>query len=358
MKTNVVVHLAALSNVNGKNSLREGSSVYVRIIKNNGNNSYLASFAGGKFFIKSEIPLSAGSGFLAKIKLENGKVVLQKLADNIENKNSIQKITAENQNSFLEKMGLFPDNISLALFQQMKMLGSRFSLPVFQKSRKIAEKIKGREKSASEAAFILEKKGILPDEKSVLEILGNDRDSGEIFSGKNEFVPKTENPFRDFFENILRASGNIKNKPGILTLFNHVGFNFDSCGAGVHSGENFSFSENGFGSWIKIPFEFNIDENYGNGSFCGFLGNGTKKLEKAVLCFYLESENYVFEFGLNGNKLLYLNAGCSDSAKSKNLLGILKSSFTETEIMEIDSARDFSEFSADNVELSTVSFSV
>ena len=351
MKTDVVVHLAALSNVNGKKSLREGSSVYVRIIKSNGNNSYLASFAGGKFFIKSEIPLTAGSGFLAKIKLENGKVVLKKLPDVMQNKGSVQKITAENQSSFLEKLGLAPDNISLGLFQQMKMLGSRFSLNSFQKSRKIAEKIKGREKSASDAAFILEKKGILPDEEKILEILGDDNESGEIFSEKNMLPPKTENPFMEFFENILGSSENIKNKPGILTLFNHIGFNFDSGGKK-------SFSEKGFGSWIKIPFEFNIEKKCGKGSFCGFLGNSSKKLEKAVLCFYLESESYVFEFGLDDNKLLYLNAGSSDSEKSGNLVKILSSSFKNTKIMEIDSVREFSEFSADNVEISTVSFSV
>ncbi len=351
MKTDVVVHLTALSGVNGKNSLREGSSVYVRIIKSNGNNSYLASFAGGKFFIKSEIPLSAGSGFLAKIKLENGKVVLQKLADNLESKDSIQKITAENQNSFLEKMGLVPDNISFGLLQQMKMLGSRFSLAAFQKSRKIAEKIKGREKSASDAAFILENKGVLPDEKRILGILGDDNDSGEFFSEKNVLPPKSENPFRDFFKNILEFPENINNKPGILTLFNHIGFCFGS-------GESSIRAEKGFGSWIKIPFEFNLEKKCGKGSLCGFLGNMSKKMEKAVLCFYLENEKYVFEFGLKENQLLYLNVGCSDSVKTKNLAEILSSSFKKIKIMEIGLVQDFSEFSANNIEISAVSFSV
>ncbi|UKI53082.1 MAG: hypothetical protein L6V86_08305 [Treponema sp.] len=101
MKTNVVMHLTALSGVNGNNSLREGGSVYVRIIKSAGNNSYIASFSGGRFLLKSEIPLSEGAGFPAKIKIENGKILLQKIhADS--HKDSVQKITAENKNPFLE----------------------------------------------------------------------------------------------------------------------------------------------------------------------------------------------------------------------------------------------------------------
>ena len=355
MKTDVVVHLTALSNVNGKNSLREGSSVYVRIIKNNGNNSYLASFAGGRFLLKSGIPLSEGSGFLAKLKIENGRIILQKLQQNTESKNSIYKITQENQGQFLEKMGLVPDNLSFSMLQQMKMLGARFSMDTFQKIRKIAEKLKGKEKTASDAAFILEEKGIPSDEKKVSHILGNaeesDDDAGEIFSGKRVINLQPENSFRVFFEKILNLPENGKNQPGILTLFNHLGFNFAAE-------PNFSHSENGFGSWIKIPFEFNIEEKCGNGSFCGFLGNSSKKLEKAVVCFDIADKKYIFEFGLNGNNLLYLNAGASASAENKMLLEILKSRFEKTKVGCIDSVGDFSEFSADNIEIRSVSLSV
>ena len=227
MKTDVVMHLTALSGVNGNNSLREGGSVYVRIIKSAGNNSYIASFSGGRFLLKSEIPLSEGAGFPAKIKIENGKILLQKIhADS--HKDSVQKITAENKNPFLEKLGLPPDSLSYSMLQQMKMLGSRFSLESFQKFRKIAEKIKNKEKSAGDAAFILEEKGIPADEKKVLSVLGGsekERDSAEeIFQDKNNFSRPAENSFSEFFSAIFNSSANLKNQPGILTLFNHLGF--------------------------------------------------------------------------------------------------------------------------------------
>ena len=265
MKTNVVMHLTALSGVNGNNSLREGGSVYVRIIKSAGNNSYIASFSGGRFLLKSEIPLSEGAGFPAKIKIENGKILLQKIhADS--HKDSVQKITAENKNPFLEKLGLPPDSLSYSMLQQMKMLGSRFSLESFQKFRKIAEKIKNKEKSAGDAAFIMEEKGIPADEKKVLSVLGGsekERDSAdEIFQDKNNFSRPAENSFSEFFSAIFNSSANLKNQPGILTLFNHLGFSFgsDSGGGCSDSGRHdHSWSTSGL---CQTDFQSNLSGSF------------------------------------------------------------------------------------------------
>lgn len=370
MKTNVVMHLTALSGVNGNNSLREGGSVYVRIIKSAGNNSYIASFSGGRFLLKSEIPLSEGAGFPAKIKIENGKILLQKIHSD-SHKDSVQKITAENKNPFLEKLGLPPDSLSYSMLQQMKMLGSRFSLESFQKFRKIAEKIKNKEKSAGDAAFILEEKGIPADEKKVLSVLGGsekERDSAEeIFQDKNNFSRPAENSFSEFFSAIFNSSANLKNQPGILTLFNHLGFSFASDSGGGYISKcktaglpdsSLADSESGFGSWIKIPFEFSAEEKAGKGSFCGFLRNRSKKLEKAVISFCLEEKDYVFEVGIREGDISYLNAGCSDSLRNKMLNEILKSFFGKIKIGTIKPLEDFSEFSADEIEFSTVSLNV
>lgn len=342
------MHLSALSNVNGNHSVREGSSVYVRIIKSAGNNSYIASFSGGRFLLKSEIPLAAGNAFLAKIRLENGKIILQKLSESASSKNSVQKITLENQSQFLENLGLPPENISFSMLQQVKMLGTRFLPDVFQKSRKIAEKISGREKTAADAALIMEEKGIPSDEERVSEILEEKRgNADEIFSRNEEKIPGSKNPFKSFFEKILCSSEKMKNLPGILTLFNHLGFDF--CGK---SGRQ------AFGSWIKIPFDFSSDEKNGSGCFCGFLKNSSRQLEKAVLVFSFQNEKFAFEFGLEGNGLTYLNAGCSDSAKNEKLIKILSSSFENSRIGKIDSVREFSEFSAGNVEIAKVNLNV
>ncbi len=349
MKTDVLVHLSALSNVNGKHSIREGSTVYVRVIKSAGNNSYIASFAGGRFFLKSEIPLAAGSGFLARIKVENGRTILQKLPGGVSAEKSVQKITLENQTQFLENLGLPPDNISFSMLQQIKMLGSRFLPSTFQKARKIAEKINGREKAASDAALVLEEKGISSDEKKVAAILEENRgNADEILSGGNENFPVPKNSFKAFFEEILNSSEKMKNQPGILTLFNHLGFDFGGKGGCLAS----------YGNWIKLPFDFYSGEKSGSGCFCGFLKNSSQKLEKAVLIFNFQDEKFAFEFGLSEKKLLYLNAGCSDSAKNEKLIKILMSCFENSKIGAIDSVPDFSEFSAGNIEISKVNLNV
>ena len=76
MKTNVIVQTAALVNGNANRSLSEGSSVYVRVIKNNGNNSFTVAFAGGRYNIKSELPLNPETDFLTTVKFYAVKIIL------------------------------------------------------------------------------------------------------------------------------------------------------------------------------------------------------------------------------------------------------------------------------------------
>lgn len=337
MNTNAVFHATALSNVNENGLLREGSSVYVRILKNNGNNSYLASFAGGKILLKSEIPLREGTNFFAKIKFSDGKIVLQRISSGENAKNSAEKLGLESQKQFLENLGLPPDNISFATFLQMKQLGVRYDQKVFQKARKIAEKVKNKQKSASDAAFIMEEKGISSDEKKVLAILENGNDSDEISynqNNKSESKETDENLIKNFFENIFNFAENLNNKPGILTLFNHFGFEQKNGGMN--------------GNWIKIPFEFSAKNNVGNGSFCAFIKNSSKILEKSVLNFYLNDEQYIFEFGLNGKNISYLNFGCSNFSKNAEIFENLKNQFGKIKIEQINFEDGFSEFLADN----------
>ena len=85
MNTNsVVIHSAALSNVSNSQTIREGSSVYVKVLNQVGQNSYTASFAGARFIVKSNNPLQINSSFVATVKLQSGQVLLVPKSDNIE----------------------------------------------------------------------------------------------------------------------------------------------------------------------------------------------------------------------------------------------------------------------------------
>lgn len=337
MKTDVVVQTTALSKVNGNSSLREGSSVFVRVIKNNGNNSYVVAFSGGRFSIKSEVALKEGAGFLARIKLADGKILLQKLdgKSGIE-ENAVQKLNSEAEKVFLQNLGLVPDEINSALFQQMKNLGVKFNPAVFNKARKIGLGFKGKEKQAAEIAFVMEEKGFSADEETVKAILEEDFADSEIDYSKKIEIIVSKSSFREFFEDILNGVEGQNNPAGVLALFNQSGFKFGTAEKS--------------GSWIKIPFEFDGNGVAGSGVFCGFLRNDTGKLSRATFSFNAGRNNYFFSTPLGPESMNIMQAGCSDEEKIGPLLDALRSTFKKTEIQLIEH-KDFTQFMPEQSEL-------
>lgn len=337
MNTNLVVHAAALSKISGNAQLREGSSVFVRVLKNNGNNSYIVAFSGGRFSIKSEVALKEGSGFAAKIKISDGKIFLQKTDNKAFVSEPLQKLTAEGQKTFLENLGLIPDNISLSLFRQMKELGQKFNLSIFNKARRTGLSFRGKEKQASEIAYILESKGISSDEDYVEALLDeNSENNEEIDSSALYNSSGSDGSFEDFFVNLLKGSKQVKNPSGLLTLFNHMGFNFKA-------GEN-------LGNWVKIPFEFENSHLKGNGTFCAFIKNSLKKTDRATIEFNLGDKKYFFGVCTGQGKISSLQAGCTDEDKKRPLLESLRSTFPEIDVEYIQ-PENFSNFMPQNDEI-------
>lgn len=302
MKTDVVVHSAALTNRSAKRTLSEGSSVYVRIIKKDGNNSYTAAFGGGRFSIKSELPLKPGMGFFTTIMLENNRIVLQQqnvkmiVQDaGLQKINSVIDMTGRISDpkliSYFERIGLIPDEISLSLYNQMRNLGIRFERALFIKARAIGMKFKGREKNASIIAYLIECKGLQASEKSVEEIMSGGEKSMS-FSEDFDFSNNTrENPVRDFFKMILNGEKISSTKEGVVTLFNHLGFSYSR--ASIQ------------GNWIKIPFEFSsskANKKAGNGSFCGFLNSYSKILDHFTLSMRYGGHIYGFAVFLKNER--------------------------------------------------------
>lgn len=323
MKTNQVVQTTALSKVNGNSSLREGSSVFVRVLKNNGKNSYIVAFSGGRFAIKSEVALKEGAGFFAKIKLADGKIVLQKINPSASEKTGLQKLDQAQQKSFFQNLGLIPDNISYTLFQQMKQLGVRLEQRLFNKARSVSKDFKGSEIEAAETAFILEEKGISAGKDSVKAVMGGKGDFIFLVEPGNTEEPDcNSNPFEEFFKRILCSETELKNSAGVLTVFNHLGFSFEKPETS--------------GSWIKIPFVFSTEDHEGSGSFCAFLSNFSKNMESANIDFNIDEVKYYFSFSLKDGKLSYLRTGCSDSSKIDSVVGLLEKRFENVplEIME------------------------
>ena len=301
MKTDVVVHSTALTNGSVKRTLSEGSSVYVRIIKKDGNNSYTAAFGGGRFSIKSELPLKPGTGFFTTIRLENNRIVLQQQnVKMIVQDAGFQKINSDLDMTgkilnpkliaYFEKMGLIPDEITLSVYNQMRNLEVRFERSAFIKARAIGLKFKGREKVAAVTAYILEQKGMAATEDAVSEILDGNENMAFGFGETPFFNRQDSNPAREFFKKIFECTDFSDSKAGLLAMFNHTGFNCD----GIQSKSN----------WIKIPFTFTSsegEENSGEGSFCAFLNPMEKTAEKFTLLLNFCNHSYGFAVFLKKN---------------------------------------------------------
>lgn len=367
MNTNsVVIHSAALSNVSNSQTIREGSSVYVKVLNQVGQNSYTASFAGARFIVKSNNPLQINSSFVATVKLQNGQVLLVPKSDNIEIVKSFgdnfvnDKIIQDSaMNSYLTQLGLVPDGLSFLMLQTVKNLGMKFNLQVMNKVRNIAMKFPGREKEVTEIALSLEQKGIAITESAIANILfagGNsdfqDKNNSSQSQNKQQSNILSNNiveTFKSFFQKILNGE-NISIKSNELTIFNHKGFDF----------------EKGFenGSWIKIPFEFSYkyEDSLKNGIGFANLFLSDKKLSKVVVKYDFDFYQGMFVLGFNQNrcKKIKFAFNCNnqtDLTNKKLDINLIKEKIENNYkdiIVECVDFNSISEFDVDNESISIV----
>ena len=330
----VVVHSTALSNAVSQKSFGEGSSVFVRVLKNNGGNSYTVSFGGGRFAIRSEVPLAEGSSFRATIHLDGETVRLVRQSDVSSSDGAFRKMTVQFdaagniQNpalaAYFKKLGLVPDSLSCTLFAQMKLLGVKFDAAAFSRARALSRHFKENEKNAASASLLFETKGIFAREEEIEAVFADDeRSSGDndgcgggsssgnrrgektFVSSANGFgtgadVSVIAENFKSFFYGLLNEEKNaVQNQPGILAVFNHTGFsagNFDACR-----------------NWIRVPFEFDVPS-------CGKKGGGTitllldfqrKTVERCVLKFRDLQGEYVFALEFAGGTCVRIKTPCT-----------------------------------------------
>lgn len=180
----------------GRQVLKDGSQVLVRIISDKGNGRYEGSVAGARVSISSQKNLKPGSVFTAVIESKNGQIVItpndKNLLVNMEKSFELQLLQNEKLFSFINNTGLPPDELSKHLLQQMKQLGMKFDGTLFNKLYNSAVKFKGKEKKAIELLMILAKKNINFSEEELLELIselynGEDFDSSENKDTENEY---------------------------------------------------------------------------------------------------------------------------------------------------------------------------
>ena len=104
--------------------LRDGSQVLVRIISDKGGGKYEGSVAGARVTLSSQSKLAPGSAFPATISTKNGQIIVTPNSAMQGSAGAAELNLSLLQNtqllSFMQNLGVSPDNLSLHLLQQMK----------------------------------------------------------------------------------------------------------------------------------------------------------------------------------------------------------------------------------------------
>jgi hypothetical protein len=151
--------------------LRGGSSVFVRVISENGGGRYTVSFAGNRVDVQSQKKLVAGQTFTATVQMgADGKILLVPSND-VASSESPAVLPGEALSSFLAAQGLATDASMVKIMQFLQQTGVKTDVTLMQKAQKIASRFPGNEKRAAEVAILLLEKGIEPDEALVKKLL-------------------------------------------------------------------------------------------------------------------------------------------------------------------------------------------
>lgn len=330
----------ALSGV--QQNLREGDFVFARVLKNLGGGNYLVSFAGGRFAAKSAQNLVAGQTFRAQISLAGGSVALKIIpgvADQGgENLVKAFSVLSPEAREFLAALGLSADGVSAKILQSMMQNGFKIDARFMQKIRRLAQKFKGREAEAAEAALALEEKGVDSDSAALDQIMdalegraGQEGQAGQNASGEEAGVQGADyqqilGEVKRFFDFAAGIGGAVnpgdsgasgvaltEQNAGALALFNHL-----------RGGDGSAQKEKK--GWLLFPFEYQInsDKNSpveeGNGGLRLYLDYEKAQVEKMTINFKTICANLFFALYFEGKKVRKLIIS-SDDKKSLDLIG-------------------------------------
>ncbi len=163
--------------------LKDGDIVFVRVVEQNPDGSYTASFAGNRFIVRSLVSLSIGSSFKAQLKIENS---ILKLIPMFEQSSAVS--LDHTDISFLSRIGLIPDDISRRIIQFFQQFNIKINVQLAQKARALSSAFPGQEKDAAEIILFLADKEVEATEELVSVILRNARAHPTLNEEDNEYL--------------------------------------------------------------------------------------------------------------------------------------------------------------------------
>ena len=158
-----------------RNVLKQGASVYVKVIADKGNGVYEGSVAGNRVNITSSKGLNVGSSFVATISSKNGTIYITPKDSNsgISQQPFIQINQMENSQLFqlLSSLGVPVNHLSGNILKMMMMMELKVDSNVIRNIYTMASKHKGKEKAASELLIVLKEKGLNISQEELEELL-------------------------------------------------------------------------------------------------------------------------------------------------------------------------------------------
>lgn len=261
----VSVHSARLSQAGiGRQVLKEGASVLVRVIGEKGNGKYEGSVAGVRVQLSSSKILKAGETFVATVGVRDGKIVvtpkLEGSGVTTEMTLTFSRADETSLAAFLENIGLPSDSLSLSILQQLKQMGLKIDAQFMSRIYNLSLRFKGKEKSASEILMILAEKGLKASDDEILELL-------EMLSGE-----------KDFSDYSKEEPENQKKKENLINRINQKE-----------------------GKWYLLPFEmvYSGDQLLGKGVI-RLLFKNEKHLSLMNIDAKYNSKNYLFSLLFEG----------------------------------------------------------
>ena len=233
-----------LQNIRPGLTLKEGSSVFVRVLSDSADGKAMVSLMGNKVTVQSHEPLAQGESFSAAVHLRgDGSIELTKLTSptSIAPELNGQMHGMDALYALLASEGFVPDAISARIFQFMYQTGVKIDSSIMQKARAIASRFPGKEEKAAEIASLLLEEGIESEDSMVQALLDltdgqQNHQNGNKHENNDTDRKDREEQDAGFLEKIYGRT--ISDKSGLLTYLNQVS-------RGRHH-------------WIFLPFEWDI----------------------------------------------------------------------------------------------------
>lgn len=294
-------------------SLKEGQSVFVRVLSDNGGGQYTVSFANSRFNVSCQSKLSLGQTFNASVHFgADGKILLEPFSKMAGGASLGSVGTGANVGALfspyggnadfsslynmLSAEGFVPDELSAKLFLFLQQTGVRIDRTLMAKARSLALRFPGKERQAAEAAALLMEDGIEASDSNVKKVLelfygdgsgGKDREgqqgqgsgSSEDDESKSDDSPSVKD--EDFLK--VLYNGSCGKKPGFLTYLNQVKGNDNH--------------------WIFLPYEWKCGEKLFTGIIRILLNLSEKNTKKIEINFKNTVANYDFVLYFNESKV-------------------------------------------------------